>query len=231
MISAPGHEGVRWPDDGIQRQYTGAAGQILLARTLDFIELLHSIKVLETSPQWKALDYGAGFGRIASIIGQFVGSSRIDLADAWPASLEIAKRTGIGSKVFLVSPHLETHEFATSEYDLAYAYSIFTHLPSRTFLNNIQTVMNSIKSGGTFVFTVREPKFLSYLEQLGKRRSEDGEMENGFWFGNAQTSFYGDSVVDRDWLVDNLRHLGTVAFLGTLSSEPFQTIVMLTKPD
>lgn len=222
--------GVRWPDERTQLNYTGASGAELMRRTVDFVELLsRTVSNLGTAG-WRGLDYGVGWGRIASVIGFFGSAQSLDCADAWQKSLDLASECGLQNEMKLVSAFLRRDEVPDNTYDFIYSYSIFTHLPDTHIVNNVAILVDALKPGGKLVFTLREPKFIEFLQRSKKFITVDDRMStDGYWFGNGQSDDYGDSVVTNEWITKNLGHLGNVSFRGVVSSEPFQPVIVITK--
>lgn len=230
LIDNSGLSGVKWPSSTIQSQYTGASGDLLLARTVDFVLFFASIFPTVKNSRTKGLDYGVGFGRIASVVPTIFPLTLLDCVDAWPASIKLARSTGLKSDVRLVNSVLSDHELKENEYDYCYAYSIFTHLSRRAFINNLEKIVTSLKPGGKFIFTVRSEGFIDFLDRSGKLKPEERKNDiDGFWFGNKQTEDYGDTIVTEAWLLAATRKLGQVSIHGAINSEPFQVVVSLTK--
>ena len=230
LLDDVGFDGVRWPSQAVQSQYTGASGDLLLARTVDFALFLASTFPNVAQRKTKGLDYGVGFGRIASVVNSIFPLTSLDCVDAWPASVELARSTGLTSSVKLVGAILSEHDLRESEYDYCYAYSVFTHLSKRAFLNNLEKLAASLRSNGKLIFTVRSPRFIEFLDRNGKLRAEERRIEDdGFWFGNRQNDDYGDTVVTEEWLLSATENLGPLIIQGALPSEPLQVVVSLTK--
>lgn len=219
-----------WPDERTQLNYTGASNEVLMRRTIDFVELMHAQLPCLASGRWRGLDYGVGWGRIASLMSAFGDASQLDCADAWPKSLTLARECGLMNKMIHTSPALAQDSLASDAYDFVYSYSILTHLPAAHIINNMSHLVESLKVGGKVVFTLREERFLGFLERSGKLRAVDDRIaDEGYWFGNAQSDDYGDTVVTEKWVDKHLGHLGELRTLGVIASEPFQVIWTLTK--
>ncbi len=227
FLSEVGRNGVRWPAETTQRAYTGAAGENLLNRTIDFAEKVRTLFPRLEKRDWTGLDYGVGWGRMASVMSAFASPDCLDCCDPWEKSLSLAKSCGLSNRMILTPPVLSGDEFSR-KYDLIYAYSIFTHLPEPDFVQNVRVLVNSLSPGGMMIFTVREPHFLQYLMKNGKAKNAALD-ENGFWFGNAQNANYGDAVVSDDWIKSNLSSLGEVTSVAALPSEPYQRILTITQ--
>ena len=220
----------RWPEERTQLNYTGASGPELMRRTVDFVEFLaQEVPILLTN-SWRGLDYGAGWGRIASLMGFFGPAANLDCGDAWQKSIDLAKGCDLNNRFVLLPARLSEGELPVKEYDLIYSYSIFTHLPRTHIVNNLANLMASLKPGGKLVFTLRQEKFIDYLKRSNKFAPETDELDtHGYWFGNAQSADYGDTVVTSDWVERNLGGLGQIRTIGPLATEPFQSVTILTK--
>jgi SAM-dependent methyltransferase len=223
--------GPRWPDERTQLNYTGASGENLMKRTTDFAKILAANVPALLGRNWRGLDYGVGWGRIASVMTHFGDAMALDCVDAWAKSLELARACGLRNRMMETPALLGPTELGEGAYDFIYSYSIFTHLPKNLFINNLEVLFRALKPGGRLVFTVREPKFMEFLTRSGKVNPvEDRLAEDGYWFGNAQSADYGDTITSDAWLRTHVGHLGEITPLGVAGSEPFQSILMLTKP-
>lgn len=228
LLTHEGLNGIGWPDPSIQRAYTGADGEVLLQRTIDFVEKLIACAPIIECENWRGLDYGVGFGRIASILSNFGRPDQLTCVDAWEKSLSLAKSCGLKNPAYLVDSQLGKLSLQPNSFDFAYAYSIFTHLPKDVFLKNIEMIVSSLKPGGVFVFTVREPKFLEFLMRNNKYNPVVNDLlDSGYWFGNQQNESYGDTVFDIKWIESNLSCFGVIENIGIVKSEPFQLILAL----
>src|SRR4051794_824854 len=91
MLARVGRDLPRWPDEALQKKYTGAAGVSLMQSTLRFIDVLERAGAF-TPSDWHGLDYGCGWGRIASVLLTKGAPEQLDLCDAWPQTIEILNR-------------------------------------------------------------------------------------------------------------------------------------------
>lgn len=231
LTHASGSPDVHWPDETTQRNYTGSSGQNLMQRTVDFAWVLQSQIPALRRAGWHGLDYGVGWGRIASLLRHFGSGAALDCVDAWEESIKLARDSGLDNRMMQVSPTLMRSELPDHDYDFIYAYSIFTHLPADNIVNNLTVLYDALKPGGKIVFTVREAKFLDYLRTNSApvNASIDALDSEGYWFGNVQNNQYGDTITTADWISKHLGKLGSVAALGFIDSEPFQTIMVISK--
>jgi len=222
--------GLRWPEERIQVQYTGTRGERLLQQAADFLHLLEQHAGSLTAPSWRGLDYGVGWGRMASLMTHFGQPDQLDCVDAWDKSLALARACGLQNRFKQVPPQLRSTDLGEEIYDFAYAYSIFTHLPGSHIVNNAAKIAASLKPGGIFLFTVREPKFVEFLIKNGKHQPQVDNLEaNGYWFGNAQSADYGDTIVSEEWLHRELGTIGRLRRIGPMKHESTQVAMLLAK--
>lgn len=152
---------------------------------------------------------------MASLMTHYGSPNQLDCVDAWERSLDRARECGLQNNLRLVSATLKPGELPADTYDFAYAYSIFTHLPEAVVRNNTRAMLESLKPGGLFLFTVREPKFINFLKSLDRvRPTVDRLSDEGYWFGNAQNDDYGDSIYSQEWLGHHLAPLGELRILA-----------------
>jgi hypothetical protein len=222
-------EGLRWPEESLQLQYTGASGTKTLSQAVDFINLLATHCTALKSGRWYGLDFGVGWGRLASLMTAYGMPSQLDCVDAWEVSLERARACGWQNRMIAVPAVLTQGDLPGSNYDFIYAYSIFTHLSKLNFVQNLRVLSGALKPGGVLLFTVREPAFISFLQRIGKCiPKEDALASDGYWFGNAQSEYYGDTIVTSDWLERNVATLGRLECLGKMPNEVTQIAMKLT---
>lgn len=222
-------DGLRWPEERLQLQYTGASGAKSLSQATDFIRLLGAHVPALSSGNWYGLDYGVGWGRFASLMTRYGTPEQLDCVDAWEVSLERAQACGLQNRMAHVPAVLSQGDLPGDGYDFIYAYSIFTHLSKINFAQNLRVLSDALKPGGVILFTVREPAFLDFLQRINRRNPKEDALESdGYWFGNAQSEYYGDTVVTSDWLDRNIAPLGKLERLGKMPNEVTQIAMKLT---
>jgi SAM-dependent methyltransferase len=229
-----GQDALRWPDAAVQARYTGTSGETLLAKSIEFVQLLaRQVPVLREGGAWRGLEYGVGWGRLASLMTRYGGPDQLDCADAWEQSLAHARSCGLTNRMLHVGASVGPDEFEADAYDFIYAYSIFTHLPAALTANNLARLHAALKPGGVLLFTVRDPNFLDFLRKIEDYKPVvDGLDSIGYWFGNINSRNnldYGDSVFTRAWLRRETQRLGPLQALGALKLEPTQIVMKLAK--
>ncbi len=178
---------------------------------LRFVETIEAAGALV--PGWRGLDYGCGWGRIASVLLTRGTPEQLDLCDAWPQTLEILAQAGFPNRAFAVSEILAPGEIAPGEYDFIYAFSVFTHLRRDVFEQNLSALMAGLKPGGRLYATVRHADYLPRV----KAKPEDRRTlaRDGFWYRpTGNSAFFGMAVTERAFLealpIGSLDYLGEV---------------------
>ena len=85
-----------WSAEEIQKTYTGTSGLPLMQSTLRFVETLEHAGAFGT-PGWCGLDYGCGWGRIASVLLTRGEPAQLDLCDAWPRTIALLRGAGFAT--------------------------------------------------------------------------------------------------------------------------------------
>lgn len=204
----------QWPSEEKQIQYTGGQGEPLLNRARVFVDFLARDEAFVRA-DWKGLDYGCGWGRIASYMLTIGSPEQLDLCDAWQESLELARDAGFTNKLFKVSDIVLEEELQNHSYDFIYAMSIFTHLSREAFENNIKQLTGALTHGGRLYFTVRFSAFIDELVAIGRVPSISSLDTDGFWnilYPNNPT--YGETAVSFEFVYRLCRPLGSLAYLG-----------------
>lgn len=215
-----GHQDLpRWPTEDVQRRYTGGCGMNLLQRTKKFVDILEANGAFG-NPDWRGLDYGCGWGRIASYLLTKGFPHQLDLCDSWQHSIDFLSQTKCDNKVLLVSELLRDNELTPRVYDFCYAFSVFTHLSKEQFINNFPRLVESLKTGGRLFFTVRFESFFKCLLDSGKVTTVPAFDKEGFWHTvYPGKENYGETVVTPDFVTTQCGPYGEVRYLGAAEFE------------
>lgn len=208
-----GRFGPRWPDEKLQKGYTGTCGVDLLRRAFQFIEMLERDGAFKTG--WRGLDYGCGWGRFLSTLRSKGTASQMDGCDAWAKTLGIISDLGYPNHVFKVSELLLPDEIAESAYDFIMTFSVFTHLSPRAFDQNIPVLLSGLAPGGRLYMTVRHDEFINHKykdrsDELGSILARTGIVFLDSGGDLTGEKIFGDTIVARDYL----DRYGKVRYLG-----------------
>ncbi|MDD5274916.1 MAG: DapH/DapD/GlmU-related protein [Methylovulum sp.] len=212
-----------WPSEEIQRQYTGAHGDLLLQRTKRFVSFLEKEGAF-TSPNSSILDYGCGWGRIASVI-YVLHNPQITSVDAWEKSLEFLQQSQLPVNSFKIPEKLDEQSLGCENYDVIYSFSIFTHLNIDAFINNISFILAALKENGRFYFTVRHEDFLEMFNSKKPNSLPVTEVGcDDFLHFSYVGENYGETIIGKDFIRNRFEN---ITYHGVI--DPFQHLYCITK--
>jgi SAM-dependent methyltransferase len=203
----------RMPADEIQIAWTGNAGPALLEQSLHFVGAVSS-GFLELTGRplegARILDYGCGWGRLLRLMYRFSGPDRIYGCDAWTSSLDLCRSLGIRAHLAQSQEIPRDAPFPGVPFDLAYAFSVFTHLSERTARAVADALRRSVSPGGLAALTIRP---LGYWDAHSQQQStvDTGRMKRehlarGFAFAPHNRPqvdgevTYGDTSISLEYI-------------------------------
>lgn len=142
----------------VQTAWTGNSGYEMFRQIKDFVlrlELYFEAICRRTMRDATILDFGCGWGRLARMMAYYTNPDSIWCLDPLRESVNICKEDGILGHVLLSDYHPTELPVGTARFDLAYAYSVFTHTSLRATTMALNTVRSYMKPDGLFVITVR----------------------------------------------------------------------------
>lgn len=225
--------------DEVQRNWTGNFGVELLKQTVRFVESLQRQYTKLTGRSLdgtRVLDYGCGYGRIARLLYKFTDEKNVIGVDPWDRAIAICHEAGLVSQ-YLVSDYLPVSlPVPSGDFDLIYAFSVFTHLSERATFAALRVLRKYISSRGVLVITIRPPEYWEHdpatsdAEKVQMRKQHDAE---GFAFHPHMREAvdgdvtYGDTSMTVDWLERRFPEW-VVAATERSPIDPWQIYVFLT---
>lgn len=152
------------PDPVLQELWNGASGARLAAQSKTFYAKVrdrfaeHAGMPLADA---RVLDYGCGWGRLTRFFSRDVAVGRLHGCDPVQSILDVCRDSGVHaelSRTEFVPERLPYGE----PFDLAYAFSIFTHLSERAAEASVRALHGALRPGGILVMTVRPPDYLHF---------------------------------------------------------------------
>jgi SAM-dependent methyltransferase len=141
----------------IQERYTGQYGVELLKQSSVFVRQIESSYLrqsLEPLHGKRILDFGCGYGRLIRMMYYYTNPSEIFAVDAEEAPLQICRMDGVDAN-FEKSLNIPNSLAVTdNSIDIAYSYSVFTHLPRYAAKACLNSVKKSLRQGGLFIITI-----------------------------------------------------------------------------
>jgi SAM-dependent methyltransferase len=223
------------PPEQSQDLWTGNHGIPLLAQSLAFIQSLAAgyaeltYKRLEDA---HVLDFGCGWGRLVRLLYKYVPYEQIYAVDSWDKSIEACQQYGLKANLALCDTLPTTLPF-NRQFDLMFAFSVFTHLGEKTAAAVLTTLRQYIPADGLLVITVRPKEYWSY-HMDGKHQSEMYRLhdEKGFAFIPHRTTAgdsdapYGDTSISMKYLRDHFPQWKVVK-TSVNPIDPYQLILFL----
>jgi SAM-dependent methyltransferase len=162
------------PEPWFQELWNGASGVALAAQSKIFYAKLkdrygtYSNRLLADS---RVLDFGCGWGRLTRYLARDVEPGRLCGCDPVEGILDVCRDNGVPATLAKSDFVPERLPF-DGEFDLAFAFSVFTHISEAAHESCLRALHESLRPDGILVVTVRPPEYLSHsarqaLESLG----------------------------------------------------------------
>lgn len=228
-VKNPIYKGVKlpgFPEDVIQRQFSGSFGEQALRDGNNFYQCIKKYCVSLENPiknGTRILDFGCGWGRIIRFFMKDTSCENLFGVDVDPKMIDFCSKELHCGNYFLVNsePPLV---FQNGSIDLIYAFSVFTHLAESTAINWISEFSRILKPRGILVATTWDKSFLDDCEAL---RGKDHEFpyhqtmskifiptskykedyDNGKFIyaptgggGVRDKSYYGEALIPRSYI-------------------------------
>lgn len=156
------------PEPALQEIWNGASGVELAAQSGSFYRKLceryerHSGLPLTES---RVLDFGCGWGRITRFLARDVAPGRLYGCDPVQAILDVCRESGVPAMLARADLAPERLPF-DERFDLAFAFSVFTHLSEDVHESCLRALHNSLRPGAILVVTVRPPEYLRFCDRM-----------------------------------------------------------------
>jgi len=169
----------------VQKNWTGAHGEVLLGQSLTFVKTMISGYSAITGKKLEGariLDYGCGWGRLIRPLYKFIPIENIYGVDPWDESIQECEKHNLKANLALSEWVPRSLPFER-QFDLIFAFSVFTHLSEKTANIVLQTLRKYIVADGLLVVTIR-PKEYWYIHNRGAFATQMIKMhdEKGFAF-------------------------------------------------
>jgi SAM-dependent methyltransferase len=158
------------PIADLQRLWNGPSGPELIAQTTAFYQLLKRAHVEHGTgarlEHARVLDFGCGWGRITRFLERdVVEPGALCGVDPVQGILDEAVRNGVRADLRRCAFVPEQLPFE-QPFELAYAFSVFTHLSEAAHMASLRALHAVIAPGGLLVATIRPPGYLRVSPSL-----------------------------------------------------------------
>lgn len=155
----------RMADEKVQNDWTGGSGEVLLRQTTAFVRALTSAygkyggKDLGSS---NVLDFGCGWGRMLRLMLKYCDPSHLYGVDAWTESVDLCRNDAVPSHLALIDYLPDQLPFKGTDFDLVYAFSVFTHLSERTALRCLAALRPRMTSQSLLAISIRPVEYWAF---------------------------------------------------------------------
>ena len=200
--------------DQVQDNWTGCHGEALLWQSVAFVKSLVSGYAAVTGKKIQeavVLDYGCGWGRIVRLLYKFLPLHNIYAVDPWDESIELCRLHNLKGQL-AVSDWVPKSLPFDRQFDLVFAFSVFTHLSEKTCRIVLSTLRRHIAPNGLLLITIR-PKEYWHHHDGGVLASSmiNRHDETGYAFTPHNRApidgdiTYGDTSVSLAYIESNFR--------------------------
>lgn len=221
-----------------QREWTGYVGVPLLNQSISFMRAISSTYSSLCSQDMldaKILDYGSGYGRFLRLAMFY--SNNVWGIDPWDRSIEECNSCGL-TKNLRLSEYLPQSLPVDTNFNLIFAFSVFTHLSARATEANLKAMRKHISKEGLACITIRPIEYwrMAHANQpeswLLEKEKEHIEQGFAFWPHDREPIdgdiTYGDTSFTLDWLRDLSLKLGwEIVATDRTNEDPVQRFVFL----
>lgn len=234
------------PEPGLQELWNGASGLPLAVQSKAFYgKLRAAYRRYGERPLEHAyvLDFGCGWGRLTRYLARDVSPGRLYGCDPVEPVLDVCRATRVPA-TFARSEFLPDRVPFEERFDLAYAFSVFTHLSEKAHDLALRALHRSLRPGGVLIVTIRPPAYLSVCDRM-RPVLENLSPEEQVVLKGARYLFvphptnpwqsqppsggeivYGETVVTLDYVRARWTSLFELVEVSLLLADPHQ--VMLT---
>ena len=156
------------PHPALQELWNGASGARLAVESTAFYRRLRE-RVDATSErplaEARVLDFGCGWGRLTRYLARDVTPGRLYGCDPVASILDACRDAGVPAELAqsaFVPDRLPFDE----RFDVAFAFSVFTHLSETAHERCLAALNAGLAPGGILVVTIRPPEYLRFCADL-----------------------------------------------------------------
>jgi SAM-dependent methyltransferase len=217
------------PDPRLQAAWNGVSGAPLAAQGAAFYRRLceryarHGTVALDAA---RVLDFGCGWGRMTRMLARDVAPGRLFGCDPDPSILEVCRANGVPAQLARSEPLPERIPF-DGPFDLAFAFSVFTHLSEPAHARSLDALHAALAPRGILAVTVRPPAYLAGAEGPYAFVPHGAGASHPLNADGAMT--YGEAVVTLDYVRERWADRFELLDVDVLLDDLFQLMLTLRR--
>ncbi len=156
------------PEPAWQELWNGRSGMALATQSTAFYTRLRNAYERHAGRSLSGaavLDFGCGWGRLTRYLARDVAAGRLYGCDPVEGILDVCRANGVAATLAR-SEFLPERLPFDEQFDLAFAFSVFTHLSEAAHERCLSALQRSLQPGGILVVTVRPPAYLSHCRLM-----------------------------------------------------------------
>jgi SAM-dependent methyltransferase len=228
------------PEAPLQELWNGASGVTLAVMGAGFYRKLrerfgeHGQVPLAGA---RVLDFGCGWGRLTRFLARDVDPGGLYGCDPVQMILDVSRQTRVPATLARSDFVPERVPFEGS-FDLAFAFSVFTHLSEAAHESSLRALHAALRPGAILVVTVRPPAYLHVSPLLERTPIEPDEARYLFVAHAAQDSHpqygggdmtYGETVMTLPYIRERWAPLFELLAVDLLLGDLHQVMVTLRR--
>jgi SAM-dependent methyltransferase len=236
------------PEPALQQLWNGASGARLAEQSASFYRKVreryahHSERPLTDA---RVLDFGCGWGRLTRFFARDVPPGHLYGCDPVQQILDVCIQSGLPAQLAR-SDFLPERIPFDERFDLAFSFSVFTHISEVAHERCLRALHDALRPGGLLALTVRPPEYLQLselmrpvLNSLGvdpRARLEEprylfaphqAEPSHLQYEGGEMT--YGETVITFPYIRERWSELFELLDVDVLISDLHQVLLTLRK--
>jgi SAM-dependent methyltransferase len=236
------------PEPSLQLRWNGATGLELLNQGKAFyarIKQHYSRYSKLDLPASRVLDFGCGWGRMTRFFARDVEPGSLFGCDPVEQILDVCRDNRVPA-------NLERSDFLPQRvpfdesFDLAFAFSVFTHISERAHEHCLKAIYDSLNPGGLLVLTIRPAAYLSLSESTlplfealeSSHRTKSDEPSYIFVPHppdphhpvDDSGMHYGESVISLPYIRERWTPQFDLMEISLLAGDIYQVVVTLRRP-
>ncbi len=191
-----------FPPESDQVLWAGNSGLYLMQQASTFLDDVFSAYGPYDPQKIRVLDYGCGWGRMLRLLYRRVRVDNLFGADPWEPSFDRCRKFNVHANFGKVD-YIPTSLPFEGKFDIAYLFSVFTHISDESQKAVLKTLRGGIADDGLVAVTIRQANYwpnTAWPDEAHRAKMLTKHLEEGFAFlphgvepGSHQTLHYGDT--------------------------------------